>query len=351
VLVASQGGTLAAWLLFLVALDLPASSLGSFQGATLTVPLLLVFAARALDGGTGGNISVANAYVADLTRDAPELRQAAFGRMGMAASLGFVLGPAAAGLLGGTPWGPRLPIAIAAALAAATTVAIVFFLDEPSGRCPEGPPLPGAIEAELHQQAKPCHTRPEKRVLRTWIARGEVAPVLLATFLLFLAFNFFYAAFPVHAVASYGWGARDLGVFFAVLSGLMFLAQGPLLAFVSKHLAPPAVFAIGMAFLAAAVACFPIAGGSLAYAGAGFFALGNGLSWPTFQARVAELGEQEQGAVQGAVTSASSLASIAGLVVGALLYPTLGGTLFLVAAGFFTLVLVLTPLWFRPRGG
>ena len=103
VLVASQVGTLAAWLLFLVALSMPITRVAEFAGATLTVPLLLVFAARALDGATGGNISVANAYVADLTRDRPsEIRQVAFGRMGMAASLGFVIGPAVAGLLGGT---------------------------------------------------------------------------------------------------------------------------------------------------------------------------------------------------------------------------------------------------------
>ncbi len=102
VLVASQVGTLAAWLLFLVALSLPVQGIFKIAGATLTLPLLLVFVARALDGATGGNISVANAYVADLTRNTPQLRQVAFGRMGMAASVGFVIGPASAGLLGGT---------------------------------------------------------------------------------------------------------------------------------------------------------------------------------------------------------------------------------------------------------
>ena len=118
VLFASQAGTLLAWLVFLVALSLPLQGIFMFAGATWSLPLLLVFGARALDGATGGNISVANAYVADLTRNTPQLRQVAFGRMGMAASIGFVIGPAAAGLLGGTSWGPRLPIAIAAAMAA-----------------------------------------------------------------------------------------------------------------------------------------------------------------------------------------------------------------------------------------
>ena len=186
VLVASQAGTLAAWLLFLVALSLPVQGIVKIAGATLTLPLLLVFAARALDGATGGNISVANAYVADLTRNTPQLRQVAFGRMGMAASVGFVIGPAAAGLLGGTSWGPRLPIAIAAV----TTVAIIVWLREPGGHCPEGPAAPTALEAELNQQAKPCDRVPPPSISLATLRRGSVAAVLVATFVVFLGFNF-----------------------------------------------------------------------------------------------------------------------------------------------------------------
>lgn len=347
VLVASQVGTLAAWLLFFFALSMPLTALGGFAGATLTVPLLLVFAARALDGATGGNISVANAYVADLTRETPEVRQVAFGRMGMAASLGFAIGPAAAGLLGGTEWGPRLPIAVAAAFALVTTVAIVTLLDEPSGRCPEGPPPPDATEAGLHQQGKPCDKRPPKRALRSGLRRPAVALVLGATFVHFLAFNFFYAGFPIHAAESYGWDAGELGAFFGVLSLMMIVAQGPVLGFVSKRVDRRLVFAAGLVFLILSLLSYQLPPGPISYVGAACFALGNGLSWPTFQSRVAELGGDDQGSVQGAVTSASSLASIGGLVVGGLLYPALGGDLFYLAAGLFAVVLVGTPAWFR----
>ncbi len=346
VLVASQAGTLAAWLLFLGALSMPVIAIVEFQGATLTLPLLLIFAARALDGATGGNISVANAYVADLTRAHPEVRQLAFGRMGMAASLGFVVGPAVAGLLGGTDWGPRLPIAVAAVFAAVTTAAILLFLKEPARRCPKGPPGPGALEAGLHQQAKPCNRTLEKRVLRKGMTQGPVALVLAATFVLFLGFNFFYAGFPVHAVAAYGWDAGELGAFFAVLAIMMVIAQGPLLSWASKHLERRIVFALGLGCLVLALVSYQLPPGPISYVGAAFYAMGNGLSWPTFQARVAEVAGDEQGTVQGAVTSASSLASIAGLLIGGLLYPALGGSLFFVAAGLFVVVLVLTPLWF-----
>ncbi len=348
VLVASQVGTLVAWLLFLAALSMPLVGVAEIAGATLTVPLLIVFAARALDGATGGNISVANAYVADLTREHPEARQLAFGRMGMAANLGFAIGPAAAGVLGGADWGPRLPIAVAAGVAALTTLAIVAWLKEPEVRCPLGPPAPNALEAGLNQQAKPCDHATEKRALRAGVKERPVALVLIATFILFLGFNLFYAGFPVHAADVYGWSTTELGVFFAVLSGMMILAQGPLLSLASTHLDRRVVFAIGMSFLVLSLSLFPLPAGPITYAGAACFAIGNGLSWPTFQTRVAELGGKAQGKVQGAVTSASSLASIAGLIIGGLLYPALGGTLFFVAAGSFGVVLFATPVWFRP---
>ncbi len=348
VLVASQVGTFVAWLLFLVALSLPVVGITEVAGATLTLPLLLILVARALDGATGGNISVANAYVADLTRDTPEIRQVAFGRMGMAANLGFVLGPAAAGLLGGTEWGPRLPIAIAAVFAGMTTVAIVVFLKEPPGRCPEGPPPPSALTG-LHQQAKPCDKAPKKSA-RGQLTHRPVVLILVATFVLFLGFNFFYASFPVHATTVFGWDTGKLGAFFAVLSGMMFIAQGPLLSVVSKYLSRRRVFAIGVACLGLALVVLRLPEGPVSYLGAALFAIGNGLSWPTFQSRIADVAGEDQGSVQGAVTSASSLAGIAGLVTGGILYPVLGGSLFFVAAGLFAVVLVLTPLWFPRRG-
>jgi MFS family permease len=270
--------------------------------------------------------------------------------MGMAASLGFVVGPAAAGILGNTAWGPRLPILMAALFAAITTAAIIFFLDEPPRRCPKGPPVPGIVEAGLHQQAKPCCTSPVRGALRAGIGQGPVVLILTATFILFLGFNLFYAGFPIHAAEIYGWSAAELGMFFALLSGFMIVAQGPLLTLASRYSRRSVVFAIGIGFLILAFISFQMRSGTIAYVGAACFAFGNGLSWPTFQARVAEAGGEHQGTVQGAVTSASSLASIVGLVIGGLIYPALGGTTFLVAAGIFIFVLLLTPLWFAlPR--
>jgi DHA1 family tetracycline resistance protein-like MFS transporter len=174
--------------------------------------------------------------------------------------------------------------------------------------------------------------------------------ILTATLILFLGFNLFYASFPIHAAKIYRWSAAELGMFFALLSGFMIVAQGPLLTLASRYLRRSVVFAIGIGFLVLAFISFQIGSGAIAYLGAACFALGNGMSWPTFQARIAEAGGEHQGTVQGAVTSASSLASIVGLAIGGLIYPTLGGTTFLLAAGIFLFLLLLTPLWFaQPR--
>ena len=100
VLLVSQLGTLIAWGIFLIAFALPvrplidvdSTILGTF---TVTAPLLVLFLSRALDGLSGGNISVANAYLADISND--RNRSTNFGKMGMWSNFGFILGPAIAG--------------------------------------------------------------------------------------------------------------------------------------------------------------------------------------------------------------------------------------------------------------
>ncbi|MEM9695908.1 MAG: MFS transporter, partial [Myxococcota bacterium] len=252
------------------------------------------------------------------------------------------VGPAAAGVLGTTSLGPRLPILVAAAFSLVTTVAIVAGLKTPPP-CPEGAPSPSVTEAGLCQQAKPA----KDAALTTEVAPLFKAPavfrVVVACFAIFLAFNLFYAGFPLHAATAYGWDTGRLGLFFAMLSGFMIVAQGPVLRFVAQRFPPPVAFALGMASLAASMVLLAV---PLPFFAAGFFALGNGLAWPTFQTRIAEVAPDQQGEVQGMTTSAGSMASILGLLLGGALYPGLGVGLFLGSGVVFFVVLSLTPLWF-----
>ncbi|MDH3451260.1 MAG: MFS transporter, partial [Gammaproteobacteria bacterium] len=133
ILLLSQLGTLLSWLIFLTAFTLPADALLEIDSTLLgqfsvTLPLLVLFVARATDGLTGGNVSVANAYLADITDDAH--RSADFGRMAMSTNIGFIAGPALAGLLGATVYGEILPVSTALLISFIAALLIGFGLKE-----------------------------------------------------------------------------------------------------------------------------------------------------------------------------------------------------------------------------
>ncbi len=109
----------------------------------LTLPLAVLFIARAIDGITGGNVSVADAYVfailnggyfigtivvADISSD--ENRGKNYGKMAISSNLGFIVGPALAGILGATIYGEILPVSAALILSSIVLVVIVFILKE-----------------------------------------------------------------------------------------------------------------------------------------------------------------------------------------------------------------------------
>ncbi len=341
VLVVSQLGTLVAWLVFLLAFWLPRTTLAHFAGASLTLPLLVVFVARAADGLTGGNISVASAYLADLTAGETETRQRAFGYMGMAASLGFAIGPAIAGVLSFTRIGYAAPV-LAAALVSAVATVMCLRLPDPPAPCPEGPPPQPTVTRVLGQQQRRCDREPPPIVEMARVP-ARVRRMIVATFVLFFAFNVFYAVFPVRADAALGFTPSELGGFYALLSFAMILSEGPVLVAAAKRFAPGRLFAFGMLSLGLAFVGFMARATPPVFVAAGLFALGNGLAWPTFQARIAGVaGADAQGVVQGAAASAGSLASIFGLTLGSVLYGWLGAWIFAFGAALFLALAIAT---------
>jgi MFS family permease len=160
ILLLSQVGTFFAWMLFIIALVLPvfkiievnSSVLGIFS---LTIPLVLLFIARSLDGITGGNVSVANAYLADITPDSD--RKKNFGKMAVSANLGFIIGPAFAGLLGETPLGELLPVVMAAGISLAAIFVIAFLLPESNLTIISDPVDERKLKKILGQEHKECY--------------------------------------------------------------------------------------------------------------------------------------------------------------------------------------------------
>ena len=358
ILLLSQLGTLFSWFVFLIAFFVPVRVIADIDSTMLgqfavTLPLVLLFLARAADGITGGNVSVANAYLADITDE--QDRSKNFGRMALSGNLGFVLGPALAGLLGATIYGEILPVVAALLISILATLIIVFGLKEYDPCVLSRPPEPRSLRKVFGQEHKECFKipTPEKVTFGTIFKIAGVARLLAVYFLVMLGFSFFYIGFPIHAVNELRWSISDTGTFFAYLSLVMVVVQGPILARASRIfsdgiLAISGTLVLTMGFIGLFWEYMPVI-----YIAATLIALGNGLMWPSIMAMLSSVaGNQYQGAVQGTSGSVGAVASIVGLVAGGLLYNWLGAWVFVFAALLILPVSLLTPRsWLLQESG
>jgi MFS transporter, DHA1 family, tetracycline resistance protein len=348
ILLLSHLGTLAGWIIFFVALFLPVSDLfkvncviiGTF---VITLPLAVLFLARAVDGLTGGNVSVADAYVADISSD--ENRSRNFGKMGMASNLGFVIGPALAGILSGTVYGEILPVLVAMILSLAVLVVIIFVLKESKSSIVMQIPEKDSVGKVFAFECKECYkaANPKRLKLQDVFKLKCISFLLILYFFVFVGFNIFYTAFPIHAVSGLGWTVTEMGIFYAVLSGIMILVQGPILRKALKRFSEQKLVIIGSAILGSNFVLFISSEIFLIYFAAVLFAVGNGLMWPSIMSILSRrAGPVYQGAVQGVAGSVTGVASIIGLTTGGVLYNIFGGITFLVSAGVIFAVFVLS---------
>lgn len=344
ILLLSQMGTLFSWLIFLLAFWLPvepgwAVESGVLGAFTLTLPLAVVFLARAADGLTGGNVSVANAYLADVSTE--DERSANFGKLAVASNLGFILGPAIAALLGASPWGELLPVMAAAGISGLASLIIYFKLPETDPCILSEDPGRDTVRRVFGQEAKPCFEMRGAPQLsaREILALPRISGLLGVQFLVMLGFNFFYVAFPVYAVRGLEWTVTETGFFFAFMGLAMALVQGPGLSWASKRLSDRALVAVGSLILAAGFAFLATDRAWQLFAAIALVALGNGLMWPSVLSLTSKAaGATYQGAVQGFAGSVNAIASILGLLLGGLLFATLGASIFLVSGAVMGVV-------------
>jgi MFS family permease len=348
ILLLSQIGTAISWLLFLIALFLPITKvfdvdseyLGTF---IITVPIIILFVARALDGITGGNISVANAYVADVSTE--DTRKQNYGKMAVSASLGFIVGPALAGILGATVYGEILPVLAALIISVIAAIIILLYLPESKPCLLKDELGKGDVEDVLGQEHKPCYEIEGggKIKLKDVMKIKHIPYMLGLYFLIFLGFNMFYTAFPIHAIEGLKWSIAKLGFFLAGLSLIMVIVSGPVLSRLSKTTSDSALVIAGGVILGLNFILLISLNEIFVVLAAVCFGIGNGLMWPSFLSLVSKLaGEKYQGSVQGVGTSAAAVASIIGLIVGGFLYTSLETVAFLFSAAVIFIVTILS---------
>ncbi|MDY0387806.1 MAG: MFS transporter [Methanolobus sp.] len=346
ILFLSQAGTLLSWIIFFVALFVPVAVLmpvnsGILGTFVITVPLVLLFIARGFDGLTGGNVSVSNAYIADITEDKDRSKN--FGKMSVSSNLGFIVGPALAGILSVTIYGEALPVLAAILISLAGTIMIALYVPE-SRRCA----LKNKIPAELSSMPdKPggCvdATAIQKQKFRDVLKLKHIPYMFLIYFLIFLGFNTFYTAFPVHAANDLQWSIAELGFYFSFLSIMLVIVQGPVLSYVSKRYSDVFLIISGSLILGSNFVLLAFGSTLLTYVAAIFFAVGNGFMWPSIQSMLSKLaGNENQGLVQGVSGSFMSIASILGLIGGGFIYELIGKGAFIVSALIIYLVFALS---------
>lgn len=172
--------------------------------------LWMLFASRLLDGFTGGNISVAQAYITDITDE--KSRAKGLGLLGAAFGLGFIVGPAIGGTL--SVYGFALPAFVAAGLSLLALLGVIFFLPES---------LTKEQRAELAN-----HSREEFSFKNLWAAinRPRVGPLLNIRFFYGLAFATFTTIFPLYALYRLSLDAQATGYVLTYVGLLVVFVQG-----------------------------------------------------------------------------------------------------------------------------
>lgn len=298
--------------------------------------LPMLFVTRALNGLSGASMTVASSYIADVTP--PEKRAGAFGMIGAAFGLGFIIGPLAGGVLGDIDL--HYPFYAAG---------ILSFVNWLYGLLV----LPESLKPEMRAPLRLWRANPlgafvalRRYSLVLWLA-GVFFTVNVAQYALHLTWT-------VYTKHRFDWSSTTVGWSMFCVGATAAIVQGGLARRLIPALGERRSLLIGLGVGTIAFACYGLApqGWMMFF----IIAIGSigGIAQPASQSLVTRtVKPDEQGATQGALTSVSSLAAIAGPLVGtkafeyALAHDITPGLPFLIGSGLSVIALGLALAAFR----
>jgi DHA1 family tetracycline resistance protein-like MFS transporter len=267
----------------------------SFAMLAVAGSLVMLFAARIIDGLSGGNITTARAYIADVSTE--QDRAKAYGVLGAAFGLGFIIGPALGALFSRISY--TAPIWVAVAVTLAATVLAWIWLPETVHRTHAGVGSPWKAVRELSR-------RPQLRTL------------LGLDFIYWMAFAVYQTTFALFGARRFGFDAAHTGYFLSAFGVLGVIVQGGLVGPIVAHLGERRTLGIGLA-----LAAVGWGGSALTHSLTTFTlllfpgAMGIGLCNATLSALISHTAAPgEQGRVQGAAGALESLGRTLGPVWG-----------------------------------
>ncbi len=271
--------------------------------------LAWLFAGRIIAGIAGASFNSAYAYIADVTP--PERRTQDFGLLGFAFGVGFIVGPALGGLL--AVYGTRTPFFVAAGLALANVIYGYFAVPE----------------SLAIADRRPFDWR-RANVWGSLVRLRQLRPAVLllasATFLWSFAQMSLQSTWTYYTLARFGWSLRAVGWSLAAVGVSAIFAQAVLTRTLVPRFGERRLVAWGVASAVASYLIYAAASaGWMMYVGIAVGTL-SGIVYPSLQSLMSgEVGRDEQGELQGAVSSLVSLAAIVGPLVMTQAFATFSG--------------------------
>lgn len=274
-----------------------------------------IFLARLLAGAFAANVSVAAAYITDVTEDAERTRW--MGVLGACFGVGFVLGPALGGALAG--FGHGVPMLVAGGLAAVNLVYAAVVLKEPREPAAAAAPRAGRFAA---------------------LSTPAVRNLCLLNLALSIGVAQLETVFAFFMQDRFGYGAAGVAGILVMIAVLMGGVQGGGMKALSARFSERSLVRGGALVLAGSVACVPLAGTvSLLLVPLAFSAVGRAVIQPSLMSLVSvEADPAQRGAVLGTFQSFASLGRVIGPVTAGLLYDVRIGAPFWFAAALLVLL-------------
>lgn len=264
----------------------------------LAPSLAWLFIARFISGICGSSLTVANAYIADIST--PENRAKNFGMIGAAFGLGFVIGPALGGLLGEI--GTRVPFFVAAGLTLANFLYGYFF-------------IPESLQKENRRSFELKRANPFSTLQRLFSYKAFIG-LLVCLLFLNLASHATHSNWSFFTEKKFGWSPLDIGLSLMFVGVMVSIVQGVFVGRVVKKVGEAKAIYLGLFFNVVGLFFLGIVSESwMVYAVIVPYAFG-GLAGPAIQSiMTSQVEKNAQGELQGGLTSLMTVTNVIGPLI------------------------------------
>lgn len=326
ILLISQAGTLLSWLVFVVAILMP-----QYPILGLSIPLWIIGLSRVLDGITGGNTSVTNAYVADVTTR--KEKSYIFGYLGGIAGIGMIVGPGLGGLAASSSIGYLGTLLVAIFISTVTLLSIIFWLKE----------------------SHPIEKRTQRRKTSVWssiyiprrVKEVDPSPIIKTLFTIKIFFSamiaFYISTIALFLIDLFSFEEKELGFFMLVIGVFLAFNQAFVSKLFIKRFGEYKTLIIGLLLCSIGMLSITMTGNMWMFI-MFYYILNLGLSlcFPTFNALIAiHANPVKQGEIMGISESIHSFAMAVFPVLAATLYGLIHFQLYYITSALALIALTI----------